>query len=278
MAQKDKWLEPEGLNQITEWKSHGLTNEQIAENMGISVSTLYEWKNTKSEISEAYKKGYANQVAVVESAAMKTMTGYDVWEETWERISDDRQKKRHSGDVALTQKEWEFCLKYFGYRCCYCDESISGIDPKSKRSKATKDHIVPLEKGGKMDRFNIVPACQKCNSAKNINDMKTWYKKQKFYQEYRLKKIDDYINLMKSTEGDSEPELVLTKKVKKHIPPNSTMIIFFLKNRYPEIYSEWIKQKEYEKENAIEGEATETNVLVLPDINIDLEPPKEEEE
>ena len=129
-----------------------------------------------------------------------------------------------------------------------------------------------------MDRFNIVPACQKCNSAKNMNDMKTWYKKQKFYQEYRLKKIDDYINLMKSTEGDSEPELVLTKKVKKHIPPNSTMIIFFLKNRYPEIYSEWIKQKEYEKENAIEGEAVETNVLVLPDINIDLEPPKEEED
>ena len=112
MAQKKylEWLEPEGLNQITEWKSHGLTNEQIAENMGISQSLFYDLKANNLEIMEAYQKGYENQVKVVENAAMKCMTGYDVWEETWERISDDRQKKRHGGDVQLTQKEWEFCL------------------------------------------------------------------------------------------------------------------------------------------------------------------------
>lgn len=268
----DEWLKEENLNKITEWKKQGLTEEQIANNMGIVVSTLEEWKHKFSEISEAIKKGNKEVIQIVESQAMKLMQGYDYYEETWERISDDRQKDRHKGDVQLTQKEWEFALKYFDFRCAYCDCDISGVDPKSRKAKATKDHIVPLEKGGKMDRFNIIPACQKCNSAKNTSDMKKWYKEQKFYAEHRLKKINDYISLMQSTEGDVEPELVLTKKVKKHIKPDTTMIIFWLKSRCPELYSEWIQQKNYEKESA-EQDGTNSKVLVLPEIDDEPVPP-----
>ena len=50
-----KWLEPEGLLKIEGWARDGLTEEQIAENMGISRSTLGEWKKKYSDISDTLK-------------------------------------------------------------------------------------------------------------------------------------------------------------------------------------------------------------------------------
>ena len=39
-----EWLEPEGLLKIEGWARDGLTDEQIANNIGISVSCLNNWK------------------------------------------------------------------------------------------------------------------------------------------------------------------------------------------------------------------------------------------
>ena len=51
-----KWLTPEGLLKIEGWAKDGLTMEQIAECMGISRSTLNEWANKYSDISDTLKK------------------------------------------------------------------------------------------------------------------------------------------------------------------------------------------------------------------------------
>lgn len=51
-----EWLEPDNLNLIKGWARDGLTNEQIAKRMGISKSTLAEWKKKHSGISDALKK------------------------------------------------------------------------------------------------------------------------------------------------------------------------------------------------------------------------------
>ena len=45
MAKYQNWLEPEALLLIEAWARDGLTDEQIASNMGIATSTLYNWKN-----------------------------------------------------------------------------------------------------------------------------------------------------------------------------------------------------------------------------------------
>lgn len=272
----DEWLTDDGLQKIKDWKAQGLTDVEIANNMGINPCTLFDYKNKYPDISNAIKEGSNAIIKVVENQAIKLMQGYDYFEDTYERISDDRQKTRHKGDVSLTQKEWEFCLKYFNYRCAYCDTDITGTDANSKRSKATKDHVIPLESGGKMDKHNIIPACQQCNSAKNKSEMKEWYSKQKFYADHRLKKINDYLKLMDSIEDDSEPELVLTKRVKKHVKPDTTMIIFFLKSRAPELYAEWMQQKNFEIENS-ESEIQDSNVLLLPEINAVTDHPDEQE-
>lgn len=52
-----KWLEKENLILLEGWARDGLTDEQIAKNMGISYSTLKDWKNKYSAISAALKKG-----------------------------------------------------------------------------------------------------------------------------------------------------------------------------------------------------------------------------
>nr|WP_227005236.1 hypothetical protein [Companilactobacillus paralimentarius] len=52
----DKWTTPEGLIQLEGWARDGLTDEQIAHNIGISTSTLYNWKNKKLEIVESLKR------------------------------------------------------------------------------------------------------------------------------------------------------------------------------------------------------------------------------
>lgn len=52
-----QWLEPDGLLLLEGWARDGLTDEQIAHNMGITAKTLYEWKNKYSDICEVLKKG-----------------------------------------------------------------------------------------------------------------------------------------------------------------------------------------------------------------------------
>ena len=52
-----EWLEPEGLLKIEGWARDGLTDEQIAQNMGITAKTLYEWKKKYGEICESLKRG-----------------------------------------------------------------------------------------------------------------------------------------------------------------------------------------------------------------------------
>lgn len=84
MAKHQEWLEPEGLLKLEAWARDGLTDEQIASNMGIVPSTLYEWKNKFSEISESLKRGKEVVDIQVENALLKRALGYSYTETTKE--------------------------------------------------------------------------------------------------------------------------------------------------------------------------------------------------
>ncbi len=70
-----RWLEPEGMQLLEGWARDGLTDEQIAKNMGISYSTLKEWKNKYSAISATLKKGKEVVDYEVENALLKSALG-----------------------------------------------------------------------------------------------------------------------------------------------------------------------------------------------------------
>ena len=50
------WKSKDGLLLIEGWARDGLTDEQIAHNIGVNVATLYKWKKQYSEICNALKK------------------------------------------------------------------------------------------------------------------------------------------------------------------------------------------------------------------------------
>jgi len=74
------WLTEDGLTLLEGWARDGLTDEQIAQNMGIAPSTLYVWKDKFKEISEALKKGKEVVDYQVENALLKRALGYDFQE------------------------------------------------------------------------------------------------------------------------------------------------------------------------------------------------------
>ena len=79
-----QWLEPEGLTLLEGWARDGLTDEQIAGNIGINTSTLYDWKNKFPKISESLKKGKEVVDIQVENALLKRALGYTYKETTSE--------------------------------------------------------------------------------------------------------------------------------------------------------------------------------------------------
>ena len=71
------WVTEEGLEKIAGWARDGLVNEQIAQQIGIHPSTLYDWQNKYPEIAEALKQGKEVVDRQVESALLKRALGYE---------------------------------------------------------------------------------------------------------------------------------------------------------------------------------------------------------
>lgn len=73
------------------WARDGLTDEQIANNMGVCSATLYNWQLKHSEIAAALKRGKAPVDIEVENALLKRALGYD-WEEVTTEIDSNGKK------------------------------------------------------------------------------------------------------------------------------------------------------------------------------------------
>ncbi len=65
----------------------------------------------------------------------------------------------------LSAEDWELILEAFGGCCAYC--GIDGV-------RLTRDHMVPIARGGLDMWRNVVPACRSCNSSKHKKDVLEW--------------------------------------------------------------------------------------------------------
>ena len=83
-GKSEEWRTKEGLTLIGGWARDGLTDEQIAHNIGISRSTLNEWKKKYPDISDTLKKGKDVVDIQVENALLKRALGYKYKETTKE--------------------------------------------------------------------------------------------------------------------------------------------------------------------------------------------------
>lgn len=75
-GQYQKWLEDDNLILLQGWKRNGLTDEQIAKNIGINVRTLDKWKAKYGRIGQALKIGHEQANYAVEGKLLqKAMSG-----------------------------------------------------------------------------------------------------------------------------------------------------------------------------------------------------------
>lgn len=66
-----EWLSKDKLVLLQGWKRNGLTDVQIAHNMGISINTLNKWKREHGQIGQALKVGREEVNMIVENALLK---------------------------------------------------------------------------------------------------------------------------------------------------------------------------------------------------------------
>ena len=76
---------------------------------------------------------------------------YDIISE--QEIRREKEKARR-----LRQSSWWMRKTQTGI-CYYCREKVG-------RANLTMDHVVPLSRGGKSRKGNLVPACKDCNNKK----------------------------------------------------------------------------------------------------------------
>lgn len=97
----EKWVELNNLLLLGAWARDGLTDEDIAHNIGINASTLYDWKKKYPKISEVLNNNKAVADIRVENALYKKALGCTVTEKVISRV------KQPDGEVVETERTVE---------------------------------------------------------------------------------------------------------------------------------------------------------------------------
>ncbi len=73
-------------------------------------------------------------------------------------VTEEEIRKERSKARELRQSQWWKRKRAAGV-CAYCRKKVAPRD-------LTMDHIVPIIRGGKSTKGNVVPVCKECNDSK----------------------------------------------------------------------------------------------------------------
>jgi 5-methylcytosine-specific restriction enzyme A len=78
-------------------------------------------------------------------------------------VFTDPKRLRKERDAARTLKKSSWWRQKIQQGLCnYCEKRFNPAE-------LTMDHVVPLARGGKSVKGNIVPSCQNCNKSKKLS-------------------------------------------------------------------------------------------------------------
>lgn len=103
-----EWITEQGLGIVAGWKRNGLTDEQIAKNIGVRRETIYDWAKRFPNFSNAIKTGREQADLQVENALFKRAVGYfydEVKEEYETKRGSDGSEREHLKKRTVTRKE-----------------------------------------------------------------------------------------------------------------------------------------------------------------------------
>ena len=81
-------------------------------------------------------------------------------------VTDQEIKKEKQKARELRKTQW-WKRKCSEGRCFYCGDSVLPKD-------LTMDHIIPIIRGGRSTKGNVVPACKECNNKKKHSLPMEW--------------------------------------------------------------------------------------------------------
>ena len=112
------------------------------------------WKAAHPEQDAKTKRAWYEANAVSERARVTAWRAGNP-EKMRQQLANRRGRKAGNGG-SHTLTEWREKRALFNNLCAYCGES----------KPLTRDHKLPLSRGGTDDIMNIIPACRPCNSKK----------------------------------------------------------------------------------------------------------------
>lgn len=120
-----------------------------------------KWNEAHPEvIREAQRKAYAanpEKFKEILRRYQKTPEGKAASARACHRRRDAEKKTR----CDLTDGQWKVIIEEQGNRCAHCGREFT------EDLKPTRDHIVPVSKGGGLTYENVQALCQSCNSRKH---------------------------------------------------------------------------------------------------------------
>jgi len=141
----------------------------------------------KTLISPERKLRFLNEyMGVTIDAWPKKQKPFDTW------LESTLDKRAHKGKMNE--------ISYFKQICRYCHRSFEVHDLEK-----TKDHIIPVSRGGLDRKENRVPACYNCNQWKAdkmpedwLKEVKTWAKRQVDNPQYTIAQIGLMVSNIKA--------------------------------------------------------------------------------
>lgn len=106
IAKYTYWLTDEGLLLISGWARDGLTDKQIASNIGINETTLNRWKKDHLPIMQVLKESKEIADRQVENALHKTALGFYYEEDMVTNQGDVVRVKKYSKPNTTAQIFW----------------------------------------------------------------------------------------------------------------------------------------------------------------------------
>ena len=197
----EKWLEKDNLTRLKAWARDGLTDEQIAQNMGVGVSTLYKWKNKYVEIREALKGSKEIVDAEIEESLISTMKKHTLTTITYKMVKKDK--------LVLQGERQEFMNRY-----------------KLDHPEASKQDIL-IATAKAVDVYEQIPQIKTVTEVDpNVSSMIFWLKNRKpdVYRDQTFKKLNE-ANARKAIAEAGISEAQLKSFKEEDDPDNRTVIV-----------------------------------------------------
>lgn len=200
-AEYKKWQEPDNLIKLQGWARDGLTNEQIAQKIGVRRETISVWCSKYPNIANALKKGKEVIDYEIENSLISTMKKHKIKTTTYKMVKKD--------DLVLKAERTKFMNMF-----------------KLDHPDATKEQIL-IATAENVAVYERIPMTETVTEVDpNVSSMIFWLKNRKpdKYRDQTFKKLNEAQARKAIAEANiSEKQLKALEEADN--PDNATVVV-----------------------------------------------------